>query len=328
MLVIALHLVSNEEKYAHGYTVLPNFLAIGSSGVDLFFVISGFVMVMITRNSFQKRGEIRKFIYHRVSRIYPTYWFYSLLMLAIFSVQQSTGSTTRIVDIPASFLLLPQSQLPLLVVGWTLIHEMYFYLVFAVLLVFNQRWLLPLLVLWGITTVIGWLILPSNANPAFRLITDPLTLEFIVGGLIALVHFSGKSINGWPFLVIALAWWFLGYGICMKLGLQPESLSWLRVLVFGIPAAFFVYSLVTIEKSSGRRLPNYLILIGDASFSIYLSHLLVIATIGRIWEKFDVVGPWVNGTVVVAMFFSALAIGLISFRLVERPLLAFTRRIG
>lgn len=328
LLVIALHLTSNEEKFGHGCTVLPGFLAIGSSGVDVFFVISGFVMVTISRGSFQKKGAIRKFIYHRLTRIYPLYWFYSLLMLAVFWVQRETGHNTRVVDITASFLLLPQHQLPLLVVGWTLVHEIYFYLIFSLLLAFHQRWLLPLMLIWGAASIIGWQMLSPIESPFIRLITNPLTLEFIAGGLIAWFHCTGKqtSSSGRLLLILAIAWWLSGYGISVKYGLTPESSGWLRVLVFGCPAALAVYAFVALEKSSGWRLPIWLVLIGDASFSVYLSHLLVIASIGRIWEKFGGVGLWTNSMILVAMLLSTLAIGMASFRLIERPLLNFTRR--
>jgi peptidoglycan/LPS O-acetylase OafA/YrhL len=302
-------------------------LNIGISGVDLFFVISGFVMVGITRGWFHQIGTVRKFIYHRVTRIYPVYWFYSLVMLAIFLVQQKAGGT-RIVDITASFMLFPQDQLPLLVVGWSLIHEVYFYLVFSLLLIFPERRLLPLMALWGISSIIAWLILSPVKSPDVHPIANPLTLEFIAGGLIARIHFSATSTayRGYVFLALAFVWWALGYAICMKLGLPLGQSAWLRVLLFGVPAAFAVYALVTIEKYAQWQLPSWLISIGDASFSIYLSHVLVIAMIGHIWEKIGIVGSWMNGSVLMVMFFSTLSIGLLSFQFIERPLLKFTRR--
>ena len=327
LLVIAVHLAGYEEKFGQGYTILPKWFAIGGSGVDVFFVISGFVMVTITRGWFQKTGSMRRFIYHRLMRIYPTYWFYSLFMLAFFLMQQKQGDNSRIVDITASFLLLPQNQWPLLVVGWTLVHEIYFYLVFSLLLAFHERWLLPLMILWGGASITGCLLLSTSESPTIQLITNPLTLEFIFGSLVARLHFSENQFSGWPFLIVAFAWWLLGYGICVKLGLAPESSNWLRVLIFGIPAAFLVSALVTLEKNAKWQLPNWLVLIGDASYSVYLSHTLVFAAIWRIWGKFGVAGSWANGLVIVTMFFSSLVIGLVSFRLSERPLLKFTRRL-
>jgi exopolysaccharide production protein ExoZ len=326
LLVIALHLAANEAKYGHGYRILPEWLAIGASGVDVFFVISGFVMATITRGEFRKPGAIPGFLYHRVTRIYPAYWFYSLIMLGIFLVQRETGAAPRTVDIPASFLLLPQAQLPLLVVGWTLVHEMYFYLGFALLLMFPERWLSRLLVLWGAASVAGRYVFAPAESPLIQLATNPLILEFIAGALIARWSFSGKPASGWLFLAIALLWWMAGYGVAVNLGLAPESSEWRRVLVFGVPAALGIHGLVALEKHSGWILPDWLVSLGNASYSVYLSHLLVIATLGKIWERLGLTGFWVNGVVLGGMLVSVVVFGMASFRLMERPLLSFSRR--
>jgi exopolysaccharide production protein ExoZ len=214
----------------------------------------------------------------------------------------------------------------LLVVGWTLVHEMYFYLVFSLFLVFHERWLPTLMIVWGAASVIGAAILPATENSFIRLIVNPLTLEFIAGALIARAPFSIRPFSTWLLLILAVAWWGIGYGMGIKLGWAPESSGWPRLLWIGFPSALFVYALVAIEKSSGGRLPGWLIAIGDASFSIYLSHLLVIACIGRIWEASGLVGAYTNGMVLIAMFVAALVTGIASFRLIERPLLNFTRR--
>lgn len=326
LLVIALHLLANEAKYGHGFTILPSWLAIGASGVDIFFVISGFVMATITRGEFQRPGASLKFLYHRATRIYPAYWFYSLIMLGIFLAQQKAGTAARTVDIPASFLLLPQTQLPLLVVGWTLVHEMYFYLVFALLLRFPEKYLSRLLVLWAAASVAGRFLFDPAGNPLIQLVANPLILEFIAGAFIALLSFSGKPVSGWPFLTLAFLGWAGGYAIAANLGLAAHSSEWLRVIVFGTSAALGIYGLVALERYSEWKLPSWLIAVGDASFSLYLSHLLVIATVGRAWEKLGLTGFWINSVVVGGMLMAVVAVGMASFRLIERPMLAFSRR--
>lgn len=64
-----------EQKYGGTQTILPDFFNFGMFGVDLFFVISGFVMIAVTRGKFQNLKQATRFIYHRASRIYPAYWF-------------------------------------------------------------------------------------------------------------------------------------------------------------------------------------------------------------------------------------------------------------
>ena len=116
------------------------------SGVDLFFVISGFVMVTITGNQFQRAGFVREFLFHRITRIYPLYWLFTLLALAVLLARPDMLKRSfEAQELVRSVLLLPQDGLPLLMVGWTLIHEMYFYIVFSLLLVSERRVLLLLL---------------------------------------------------------------------------------------------------------------------------------------------------------------------------------------
>jgi peptidoglycan/LPS O-acetylase OafA/YrhL len=128
LLVAFSHLLLIEKKYG-GNSIIPEFVLFGASGVDLFFVISGFVMVTITREKFRKPMEALKFIYHRVIRIYPVYWIYSVLVLIVFLIQPSWVNSAQgnQVDIVSSFLLLPSNNLPLVNVGWSLVHEVYFF---------------------------------------------------------------------------------------------------------------------------------------------------------------------------------------------------------
>ncbi|MEA2116633.1 MAG: acyltransferase, partial [Thermodesulfobacteriota bacterium] len=122
LLVVFFHMVTIEKKYGGTNTLLSDYFQFGMFGVDLFFVISGFVMVTVSRGKFQQPRQAATFLYHRISRIYPMYWFYSLLVLAVFLLQPSFVNSSQFgqVNILASFLLLPQKHLPLLMVGWTL----------------------------------------------------------------------------------------------------------------------------------------------------------------------------------------------------------------
>ena len=329
LLVLFYHLTKIESKYTHGFSLLPKTLSIGMSGVDLFFVISGFVIVVITRNAFQSGRKLGHFLYHRVTRIYPLYWLYSLLLLAVFLVKPELINSAQSgqVNIVASFLLLPQRLLPLLAVGWTLIHEMYFYVVFALLLLFPRRWLLSLLSVWGIAVIGSYLLFSEENNPIIQIMSHPLTLEFIVGCFIAYASFTNKlSSLAWKSLFLAFIWWIAAYGIYVSLGFGLEPVNAIRVVLFGVPAALTVFGLVNIEKTTGLTPPKWLVIIGDASFSIYLSHVLVISTIGRVWNKLGIINAFGNGIALIVICASALAIGMLSYRFLERPMLNITRR--
>src|ERR1700757_1478274 len=123
-LVIFSHLFLVQARYTAG-TVLPAFTLYGIAGVDLFFVISGFIMVAVAGRD---RGPI-EFLWRRVTRIYPTYWLVSLAVLAtaLLAPTLVNSSITTPISLWRSFLLIPDRTFPLLAVGWTLVYEMYFY---------------------------------------------------------------------------------------------------------------------------------------------------------------------------------------------------------
>src|SRR5687767_4316208 len=150
MTVVASHLVPLERKY-FGEQLLPHFFDLGVSGVDLFFVISGFVMVTVTRG---RRGGWRtlEFLYSRATRIYPTYWFYFFITLCVFLAMPHwvNASENHQADLWRSFFLFPGQHLPLVLVGWSLILELWFYVVFAGLLLLDERMRLPALAIWAV----------------------------------------------------------------------------------------------------------------------------------------------------------------------------------
>ena len=187
LLVMCFHLRTIETKYLSGETVLPDYLFGGIAGVDLFFVVSGFIMASITKSGFGQPAGIVSFIYNRGTRIYPLYWIYSLPVLGLFLVRPdlvnpSQGSQANIL---ASFLLVPQSLLPLLMVGWTLILEVYFYAVIAFFLLAPERLFVGLLGVW-VVLVVGGRLLIEDPSAFLRCVTHLMTLEFIAGCLVAL----------------------------------------------------------------------------------------------------------------------------------------------
>ena len=123
--VIGFHFLFIEKKYSGGDFLLPDFLHLGQSGVDLFFVISGFIMVTVTKGRFTLNGEVIRFLWGRLTRIYPTYWFYFFLTLAIFLIKPAwvNASQEHQTQLISSFLLLPSDQLPLVMAAWSLSHE-------------------------------------------------------------------------------------------------------------------------------------------------------------------------------------------------------------
>lgn len=128
--VVLFHIGVLSNDYAGGVLYAP-FMLVGSAGVDLFFVISGFVMAATTADVFDTRGAAARFAVHRFARVYPSYWLLLVPLLAFYLLNPAgVNSKQGGVDLWASFLLTPSPYLPLLPVAWTLVHEVAFYAVF------------------------------------------------------------------------------------------------------------------------------------------------------------------------------------------------------
>ncbi|MBY9066844.1 acyltransferase [Hyphomonas sp. WL0036] len=230
----------------------------GYAGVDLFFVISGFIMVWVTRN--QRHGPVAgiEFLFARTTRVYPVWWFAAGLMtFYALGLQNSMFATIgQVTDaaptysgeyILRSFLLLPQADYPILAVGWTLIHEVYFYVVFA-LLILAPRAFLPIgLLVWGGLVVAASFLmpLPATATNFLTLVVHPMTMEFIFGAVIGQMVISGVSWRTGTITVIAAIW--LTAALCLQGVADAFTLKWGRVLLFGFPCAALIYGVATLD---------------------------------------------------------------------------------
>ena len=330
--VVAFHAQIVEQKYSGGDSLLPLFLDVGRSGVDLFFVISGFVMVMVTQRRFGQAGETPRFLWGRLSRIYPTYWFYFALTAAVFLVkpQWVNASQGHEVRLLSSFLLWPSDRLPLVMVAWSLIHELWFYLVFSILLLFRRAWLLPLLLAWAAIVIAASRIAPDALSPALRIALHPYALEFIVGALVALFCFSRHAarLPVWAAWLALVATLLAGVPLVRQSGvLDAETLQ--HAVAVGGLYGLLLLSMVTLESAGKMAVPRSLCFVGDISYTVYLSHVLVLGTIGRLWQLTtpvpDSLGD--NTLAVLLMLAAVLVYGWLGFLLVEQPLLRASRRL-
>lgn len=256
----------------------------GFAGVDLFFVISGFIMVYVTHERPRNTAGIVDFLLARIGRIYPLWCFFSIILIGCvltltgqwvypeFNIPQSR----EIEFILKSFLLIPQNEFPYLMVGWTLIHEMYFYIVFAALLLAPKRWMIPLLLIWSALVLggnlAGWA--DATASSFLALAVHPLTLEFIAGALVGLAFVSGR--RNWARLALILgALGFAGSYLIINHDVESMMLNYERLLAYGLPACLILYGLVSLESTRSVTVPQWAIRLGDASYALYLCHIIV-----------------------------------------------------
>ncbi len=324
--VVLFHMTAVEHKYSGGDILLPRWLDFFQSGVDLFFIISGFVMVIVSRGRFQKLAESKRFLFNRVSRIYPTYWLYYFLTLAVVLVQPGmVNSTHGSSSLLMSFLLLPNDKVLLVMVAWSLLFELWFYLVFTGVMCFRERWLPGFLMGWAMLLVVfnsvqDW----QDYNPALKIILHPYALEFIAGVALALLFYSRHSARI-PLSMIRIALVIAlipGIGLIGYYRLFDEQ-GMLRM--FSVSAVFgtLVLGLALLERRQHIRMPAFLVATGDMSYTVYLSHLLVLGVIGRIWQIFGTAPDSLLDNVVISVLMMAAVVcyGWVGYRCFEKPVL-------
>ena len=293
----------------------------GSSGVDIFFVISGFVMALSAAPLRRAAHPARTFLARRLERVVPLYWLVTtgkvvLLLVAPSVALNGLGSIHHIV---ASYLFLPsfsaENRLePVVVVGWTLNFEMAFYALFAAALALRVRplWALaPLLLLVPLLPLRVLLHVP----PTLCFYVATVLWEFLFGMGLALVAGRVRRIPwGWGVLLV------LG-GLASLLTWNSPGLSYWRGIFWGLPALALVAGAVVLEGRFGARSPWWALEAGDASYSIYLIHTFTLPAVGywiAEWPR-----PW-TAEIPVALFAAVLVSALsgeLVYRVVERPVM-------
>jgi len=298
-------------------------LSLGAAGVDIFFVISGFVMVISSEGLAGTSSGPAQFISSRLSRLVPLYWTVTSIMLCYFLFVRKGGLSGANYDwasVVASYLFVPYPTLngvfmPLVGVGWTLNYEMFFYMFFAVgLLVPGRIGTIGVAVLLVLVGLFGRQ-LPLPAPLSY--LSDPMLIEFVFGVGIALAFRSGVRLPAPAAYAVLL----LGLGFPAS-GLASTD-DFPRYLVWGIPSALIVSGLVSLKddyKAARWRLPR---LLGDASYSLYLTHPLTMAGLDQLLSRRLLPGhPFLFGPLLVL---ASMAIGVLSYWFFERPLVGWLR---
>ena len=299
----------------------------GDFGVDIFFIISGFIMVFVSRDAFGSAGASLSFVVRRVARVAPLYWIMTLVVVAIVMVapQLMDNGTKDPVHWLGSFLFIPVERptdglvRPLLGIGWTLQYEMSFYFLFAIALVWPIKQAVPGILAAIVLIVLAGLILqPANAQLKFW--SDPIMLEFAAGVALGWVYLKGYRLDHQRF-------WGLMYWGLLILAFAPaftQELEIWRVVYYGIPA-FVIMVACTLTRDLDRRpIPSALISLGASSYALYLTHPFVLGGLKVVWVKLGMLElvnpmlmPWVfvAGSLVICAF-----VGHGVHRLVEFPI--------
>ena len=300
-----------------------------NTGVDLFFVISGLIMVVTTWRTFDRPGSSRRFLLRRIARIYPLYWIVSSAIIFLYvvspgSVRFQDGQSPNILQ---SYLLLPhEGRLPLLV-AWSLVFEMYFYVVFALALLLGRARFPWVMVGWVAVTLTLYATVGHTTNPYLAIVASPLSLEFVLGAVIGLATVHGRLVRPYAVLVVGI----VSFAACLVFlgvsGWDQFPSDGVRVLLVAVPAGLVVYGAVAVETRYGRIVAPFQRRLGDVSYSLYLTHvpaltLLAIVLAGRLPT-----GPVVHALMLPAALVFVVFGALVCYEFLERPLQNATARL-
>ncbi|QRM44430.1 acyltransferase [Rhizobium sp. BG4] len=285
--------------------------AIGAAGVDVFFVISGFIMWVI---SDRRPVTPQRFLLDRLKRIAPSYWLVTGIMVAgaiagLFpNLQLSAG------HLLGSLFFIPVRSpstgeiWPVLVQGWTLNFEMFFYVLFAGALFLPRAWrLLFLTVVFGLFFAAGLIWDPQSA--ALATYTRPIILEFLGGVFIAELWLRRK-VAGTSLGLACVGAALCGFAAIYLMGAEFDE------FICGPLAMALVFGMVSLETGGSIGRMPVLTYLGDASYSIYLWHTLTISVAVKAAEILGLDG----GLTLLGAIVGGTITGVAAYELIEKPL--------
>ncbi len=335
LLVMLFHLgkvLAREKSFNLPELALP--FSFGDSGVEFFFVLSGFIIMTVHRKDVGRPKSVWSYVAKRLIRIYPVYW---IVFAAIVLLSFLTGSQVPLHPQSwnvwiKSLLLLPQDKVvlggqgaPVLNVAWTLQYEVVFYS-FFLLAILNRT------LAWVVGAV--WLLLCTVYRgytlpfPAAFFLTD-FVFVFFLGLLISEISRRTRgTVQQWyKLLIVGLVL----YGIsALDSIFDTYILGDVRILHFGICSAIILLALVKLEDHGivigGSKILQAL---GDASYSLYLLHFSVMTVVCKVFLHFHFRDLGYGGALIVYVVSVVVCVivALQFHKWIEKPMLVYLRRI-
>jgi peptidoglycan/LPS O-acetylase OafA/YrhL len=265
-----------------GLVVFNNIFQFGWSGVDFFFVLSGFIITYIHLGDVQKRSNLKSYFIKRIIRIYPIYWLICLLYLSIYCfTNKELFQQNDFLYFVKSFFLIHQGPWPFIRVAWSLCFEVFFYAVFGLFILMGERLSKFFCLLWvlGVFAARYFSVTGMASFPAFSL--NLYILEFLMGCVVGyLVRLRITRFHAYA-LIIGLVLLALKYFLLYKRWIMQEDIS--RVLLSGVSFSLIIYGSVENKKNIPFR--SFLVKLGDSSYVMYLVHLIPVALFVKLFTN-------------------------------------------
>lgn len=289
-----------------------------SGGVYYFFALSGFMIYYIYRSDFGNPKKVKDFLYSRLIRIYPIYWVLSLLVLPVYFLYPSfgQGNEHELNTIISSFLLFPNENEPILSVAWSLVHTVFFYLIFAVNFMKNKIVSRFILLSWTVISLGFSTDIFTSDHYYLNFLFNGNNLVFLLGILCA---YLVMKIN----IPVKFAWWLV------SLGIAGFPLAWFNTqyevfdiglqLITSLASGLLIFGLSSIDLQTKVSIPMFARYLGDASFSIYLTHFLIMSVLCKFFSTTSILN---NHYFLISILLLVVATigGCFVYSLLEKPL--------
>ncbi len=324
-LLVVLYHTTSLLKENTNLNFLGGFFMFGGAGVDIFFVLSGFIITYSSKQLIQKNATFFLFLKRRFVRIFPVYWLLIsalLLLQALLPSFYKTHYDFTFANLLSTYFLFPQ-HIMLNGVSWTLSYELFFYFLFSLTFLIKNKNILIGMSFFYLAAII---ILPlfgfdyESGGKWYNLIFFPMNIEFFMGITVALLIAFLPTKIAKPFIIIGTLLFLCG-GILSNYGIALAAGPFNRVLLFGIPSFFLIAGVVKLEFAKEIKTHGIFIALGEASYSLYLVHLPLIAAFLK------VAGKYLSQSILLlhaAAFITIIIVSIASiyfFRLVEKPMI-------
>jgi len=313
----------------------------GGFGVDLFFLISGFIILTSSRDLFAKPGAAAKFFSRRLIRIAPLYYAATLLYLPIFLLGAHVHAPHKLAAILASFAFIPyptygfdgDNVFPILTLGWTLNYEMFFYVLLSLTLFLKEGYAVIALLLGLVLAVCLNPLVPAPNAARFWL--EPIILEFGLGVVVAYLthHYGGQLQSRFKHIAGAL---LIGAALAV-VAIDPFRLThvatsnandFARFWGWGLPAMAMLVGALAFENGTASAFSRLAKHVGDFSFSLYIIHPFCLIIVERTWMTAHLSARLSYGWMMTASCLLSLCAAHLSFTYFEAPVTRYLRNLS